>query len=296
MLPQPLGHSVGRTTREERDGLAVLQINQHRAIDLAFAQRKIVHPQHPRRGQAGQWLLAQSAQQGVPAHREVPRVAEAYPGCTTQRHAKSYEALGEPEGAPRPGGRHGGQPFSEDAAVTRAIAAKPFADAELEVHPILRPGQVCQGAPIVTMDAPRWGGAQRTGRAGLGRAHAQNDLCRGVIDGTGLEAQRGGIRQQTRQDGGGWCRDESGLLLPSRMSLGQRRVCVPTASGWSCVSKEIYKVEQRKIPRYSRVLYHQKGTRTPMWAASSNVCGPAGLRLWVATVSGVWLAHQHRIH
>src|SRR5215470_2411345 len=64
------------------------------------------------------------------------------------------------------------------------------------------------------------------------------------------------------QDGCGWCRDESGLLLPSRMSLGPRRVCVPTASGWSCVSREIYKVEQRKIPRYSRVLYHQKGTRT----------------------------------
>src|SRR5215510_13217590 len=67
------------------------------------------------------------------------------------------------------------------------------------------------------------------------------------------------------------------------MSLGQWRVCVPTASGWSCVSREIYKVEQRKIPRYSRVLYHQKGTRTPMWAASSTVCGSAGLRLWIAT-------------
>src|SRR5262249_12626758 len=52
------------------------------------------------------------------------------------------------------------------------------------------------------------------------------------------------------------------LLLPSRMSVGQRRVCVPTASGWSCVSREIYKVEQRKIPRYSRVSYHQKRTRT----------------------------------
>src|SRR5262249_14464559 len=49
------------------------------------------------------------------------------------------------------------------------------------------------------------------------------------------------------------------------MSLGQRRVCVPTASSWSCVSREIYKVEQRKIARYSRVSYHQKGTRTILW-------------------------------
>ena len=44
-----------------------------------------------------------------------------------------------------------------------------------------------------TMDAPSRGGAQRTRRAGLGRVHAQGDLCRGVIDGTRLEAQRGGI-------------------------------------------------------------------------------------------------------
>src|SRR4030095_1926011 len=50
------------------------------------------------------------------------------------------------------------------------------------------------------------------------------------------------------------------------MSLGPRRVCVPTASVWLCVSRETYKVEQRKIPRYSRVSYHQKGTRTLRWS------------------------------
>jgi hypothetical protein len=108
MLPQPLRHGIGSAIREERDGLAALQIDEHRAIRLTFAQRKIVHPQHPRRGQDGQWLLAQSAQQGVPAHGQVPRVAEAHPSCTTQRHAKSDEALGEPERAPCPGGGDGG--------------------------------------------------------------------------------------------------------------------------------------------------------------------------------------------
>src|SRR5881628_3754727 len=40
MLPQPLCYSVGRALREERDGLAALQINQYRAIGLAFALRK----------------------------------------------------------------------------------------------------------------------------------------------------------------------------------------------------------------------------------------------------------------
>ena len=111
--------------------------------------------------------------------------------------------------------------------------AKPFADPQLEVHSILRPGQVCQGAPIVTMDASGWGGAQRTGGVGLRRLHAQGDLRRGVIDLTRLEAQCGRIGQQTGQDGCGWCRDESRFLLPSMLAVRPWSARVPTAARWS---------------------------------------------------------------
>lgn len=120
-------------------------------------------------------------------------MAEVHPSRPAERHAEGDQALGEPQGAPCPGGDDGGQPFGEDAAVTGAIAAKPLADAELEAHPILRPGQVRQGAPIVTMDAPCWGGAQRTGGVGLRRLHAQGDLRRGVVNLAGLEVQHGRI-------------------------------------------------------------------------------------------------------
>jgi hypothetical protein len=121
-------------------------------------------------------------------------VAEAHPGRATQSHAESDEALGKPQGTPRPRGSDGGQPFGEDAAAAAAIAAKPLADTQLKAHVIRRPGQVSQGAFVVTMDTLRRGGAQRTGHAGLHRAHAQGDLCRRVIDLTRLEAQRGRIR------------------------------------------------------------------------------------------------------
>ena len=120
-------------------------------------------------------------------------MAEVHPGLPTQRHAERDEALSEPQGAPGPGGRDGGQPFGEDTTRTGAVTAKPFADTQLEAHTILRPGQVRQGAPIVTMDAPGWGGAQRTGCAGLRRLHAQGDLRRGVIDLARLEAQHGRV-------------------------------------------------------------------------------------------------------
>jgi hypothetical protein len=213
-----------------------------RFLRVAFPQRPIIHTQNAGRGKVRLRLTAQQAQQRVPADPQAPRVAEAYPRCPAQRHAEGHQALGVAQRAARPGGSDGRQPFGEDATAAATIGAKPFANAQLERHPILRPGQVCQGAPVVTMDTPRWSGAERTGRADLGRLHAQGDLRRGVIDLTRLEAQRGRIGQQTGQDGRGWCRDESGLLLLLMMSLGQRSVCVPTASGCSRMDMKIYTV------------------------------------------------------
>jgi hypothetical protein len=120
-------------------------------------------------------------------------VAETHAGPAPERHTKGDQALGEPQRAPGPGSGHRGQPFGEDAALAVAIAAEPLADTQLEAYAILRPGQISQGAFVVAVDTPRRESAERTGHAGLHRAHAQGDLCRGVIDGTRLEAQRGGI-------------------------------------------------------------------------------------------------------
>ena len=63
----------------------------------------------------------------------------------------------------------------------------------MEAHTIIGPGQIREGARVITMDAPRWGVAQRTGRAGLGRAYVQGDLHGGLVDLTPLEVQRGRI-------------------------------------------------------------------------------------------------------
>jgi hypothetical protein len=57
------------------------------------------------------------------------------------------------------------------------------------MHDSLGPVYMCSLIGInSTMDAPRWRGAQRTGRAGLRRLHAQGDLRRGVVNLAGLEA------------------------------------------------------------------------------------------------------------
>ena len=47
---EPLRERVALAVREQGDGLAAFQIDEHRAIRVAFAQREIVHPQHAGRG------------------------------------------------------------------------------------------------------------------------------------------------------------------------------------------------------------------------------------------------------
>jgi hypothetical protein len=205
MLPEPLRHGLGRPIREQGDRLVALQVHEDGAIGVPFPQGEIVHPEHPGRGHSGQRQLPEQAQEGVPAHHHVPLVAKLHPGGAPQGHAEGAQALGQPQGAPGPGSRHRGQAFGEDTATAGTIAAKPLADAQLQGHAILCPGQVRQGAPIITMDASRWRGAQRTGGAGLRRLHAQGDLGRGGVDVTRLKAQERGIRSQAGQDGGGWC-------------------------------------------------------------------------------------------
>jgi len=103
-----------------------------------------------------------------------------------------------------------------------AMAAKPLAHAELEAHPILRPGQVGEGALIMTVDTPRWCGAEWTGHTGLRRVHEQGALRRSGSDVTRVEVQRGRIGEQACKDVGCLCGDESGFLLKATMAMGKR--------------------------------------------------------------------------
>jgi hypothetical protein len=76
-------------------------------------------------------MLAEQLQEGVPAHPQAPRVAEAHPRSAAQGDAERHEALHEPQRAPSPGRRDRGQPFGEDATRAVAIAAEPLAHAKL---------------------------------------------------------------------------------------------------------------------------------------------------------------------
>jgi hypothetical protein len=71
--------SLGGPIREQRYGLAALQIHEDCAISVPFPEREIIHPQHSRGRGRRDGQLAPQTQQGLPAHGEAPALAEAPP-------------------------------------------------------------------------------------------------------------------------------------------------------------------------------------------------------------------------
>ena len=123
MRPEPLRDSLGRPIWEQRHRLPTLQVHQDGAVGLAFAQGESVHAKDGGRGERRGGLPTQQTEQGIAAHHQNPLVAEMHPGLAPQRYTKGHEALSEPQRAPRPGGGHGGQAFSEDTTRTGAMVA-----------------------------------------------------------------------------------------------------------------------------------------------------------------------------
>jgi len=193
MLLEPGGEGRSGALREERHRLVALQVHQDRAIRVACAQREIVHAQRRGRGKRRDRQPAEPAPQRVPAHCQPPAPAQAPSALSSQGHAEVHATLGGPQRASGPGSGHRGETCGKNAAAAVAIAAEPLADAQLQAHAVLRPRQIGQSPFIGTVDAMRRCRTERTWCGGRCRTHRDGDLCRGVVDVTGGEAQGGGI-------------------------------------------------------------------------------------------------------
>jgi hypothetical protein len=85
MLSEPVGDGVGGPIREERHGLAALQVHEDGAIRLSLPQRKIVHPEHGGRDARRDGQPAEQAQQSVPADGHAELLAQQLARGPTQR-------------------------------------------------------------------------------------------------------------------------------------------------------------------------------------------------------------------
>jgi hypothetical protein len=84
MLSEPVGQGLGGTIREERYRLAALQIDQHRAIALAFPQGEIVHAEDWGTHKGQDWQPTEHAQEGATADGHAQATAELDARCPAQ--------------------------------------------------------------------------------------------------------------------------------------------------------------------------------------------------------------------
>ena len=87
--------------RQQVNGAARVAVHQDRAVDLTFAQREVIHPQHVwRTGRSGCGQPHHHAKQGHPAHRGTQDGGEPGPGPPGQGQTDSLEHLQQYRGAP----------------------------------------------------------------------------------------------------------------------------------------------------------------------------------------------------
>ena len=78
MLPEPLRDGVGGTIREQCHGMAAFQINEHRAIGVAFPQGEVIDTEHLGVGNDGVGCLRSTRSRVL----RLTTTSHAWPSCT----------------------------------------------------------------------------------------------------------------------------------------------------------------------------------------------------------------------
>jgi hypothetical protein len=87
VLAQPPGEGVGFPVAQQIDRSVGGDVDQHRAIDAAAAQREVVHAEHGHASGLGIWQRPDQTQQRAAADRQPQRAGQPRPSATCQRQA-----------------------------------------------------------------------------------------------------------------------------------------------------------------------------------------------------------------
>jgi hypothetical protein len=116
-----------------------LEINQDRAIGLAFPHGKIVHAEDSGTGEGRDWQPAEHAQEGATTDGHAQATAEPYARCPAQGYGDGGQPVEEALCPPSPGDHHTRQPLRKNAARTAAIGAEKLPDAQLPHDTVVSP-------------------------------------------------------------------------------------------------------------------------------------------------------------
>jgi len=186
--PQPLGQGLCLAVGQQGDRLAALEIDQPRAIRLAFAQGEIVDTQDGGGSARRDRQPAEQAQQRVPAHGDVELLAQPHASSPAQRPGQRRQACRQPCRPPGPGGGHIRQALRADLTGARRVVTEKLPYAELPRDTPSPSGQIRQRTLVAAVDTLGHPCALRTWHPGRRRSDMQHDLGRPVIDVPRLKA------------------------------------------------------------------------------------------------------------
>ena len=199
VLAQPCGQRARFAAGQQRYRPPSVEVHQHGAVGVPFAQRPVVHAQGRRCRDVGQRRLPDQAQQRVAAGVQPELAAEAHAGHATKGQAYCREPPGEARRFARPRRCDARKAFGEEAALAPGVVTKQASNAQLERDGILAPGQVCERPPVTAVDALGPPVTERASCRRLARAEVNGHGGLGGLKCPGFEPDLGRVRQQARK-------------------------------------------------------------------------------------------------
>jgi hypothetical protein len=88
---QPVGERAGLPVSQQLHRAMAVHVDQDAAVDLAAAQREVVHPEHRHAAGLGVGQRPDQAQQGATTDRQPKRVGQPRPSTARQRQTDRLE-------------------------------------------------------------------------------------------------------------------------------------------------------------------------------------------------------------
>ncbi len=162
MSLQPVREGLRRAVRQDVDRIALVEVNQQRAVGLSFAQREIVDAKVLRRRHERLWRPSHTAQQRVATRRLSQACGETCASSAAKGQSEGLVVINKATRATGPRGNNGREALRKDAPWARVGRAKPLPGGQLEAHGEIGPGEISDRAGVPAMDAGGGGAAAWT--------------------------------------------------------------------------------------------------------------------------------------
>jgi hypothetical protein len=223
MCPQPGGHGLGPTIRQQLDRSPPLEVADDRAVSMTPPPCPIIDSDDARLRWADRRGCPDQAEQRIPAGRHGQPAGQACARLTAHAEADMPLDLGEPVGAPGMGRRNGWQALGKNPASAPGIRTAKAPNLEVQLDDAALPGKVAEVALISAVNPVRVLVAERAGRDRRSQMRCHGDEIgagrNAVNDEPGRDQGKKRLGGQDRKPQGG---SDISSICPSRPLCASR--------------------------------------------------------------------------